>query len=85
FSQYAAIAPVAGSYHTHEAFGELTIPLIGPSMNVPLINSANLHGAARYTDNSINGGFWSYTAGGDISPIPGLTVRGNYTRSFRQP
>lgn len=85
FSQYAAIAPVAGSYHTHEAFGELTIPLIGPSMNVPLINSANLHGAARYTDNSINGGFWSYTAGGDISPIPGLTFRGNYTRSFRQP
>jgi len=85
YSQYAAISPVAGSYHTHEGFGELTIPVVGPSMNVPLISSLNLHGAARYTDNSTNGGFWSYTGGGDYSPVPSLTFRGNFTRSFRQP
>ena len=85
YSQYAPIAPVAGSYHTHEAFGELTVPVIGQSMNVPLINSLNLHGAARYTNNSTNGGFWSYTGGADYSPVPSLTFRGNFTRSFRQP
>ncbi|WP_420383000.1 TonB-dependent receptor domain-containing protein [Novosphingobium sp.] len=84
-SQSAPMSPVSGSYHTHEAFGELSIPLVGESMNVPLISSLNAHGAARYTDNSTNGGFWSYTGGGDYSPIPSLTFRGNYTRSFRQP
>jgi outer membrane receptor protein involved in Fe transport len=85
YSQYAVQSPVSGSYHTHEGFGELTIPLVGKDMNVPLISSLNLHGAARYTDNSTNGGFWSYTGGGDYSPIPSLTFRGNFTHSFRQP
>lgn len=85
YSQYAAIAPVSGSYHTHEGFGELTVPLVSADMNVPLIHSATFHGAARYTDNSTNGGFWSYTAGGEYSPFGGLTFRGNVTRSFREP
>jgi outer membrane receptor protein involved in Fe transport len=85
FSQYAVIAPVSGPYYTHEGFGELTIPVISRDMNIPFLESLNLHGAARYTDNSQNGGFWSYTGGGDISPGFGLTIRGNYTRSFREP
>lgn len=85
YSQYAAIAPVSGSYYTHEAFTEVTVPLLSPDMNIPLLREVTLHGAARYTDNSLNGGFWSYTGGGNWSPIKGLTLRGNYTRSFRAP
>lgn len=85
YSQYAVIAPVRGSYRTHEAFTELTVPVIGRDMGVPLIRELTLHGAARYTDNSLNGSFWSYTGGGNISPVDGLTFRGNYTRSFREP
>lgn len=79
------ITPVAGSYHTHEAFGELTIPLIGPDQHIPLVHEITFHGAGRYTDNSLNGGFWSYTGGGTYAPFAGLTFRGNYTRSFREP
>jgi outer membrane receptor protein involved in Fe transport len=88
YTQYGnsiPITPVAGSYHTHEAFGELTVPLVGPDMHVPLIHELSFHGAGRYTDNSLNGGFWSYTAGGTYAPFGGLTFRGNYTRSFREP
>lgn len=85
YSQYAVIAPVRGSYRTHEAFTELTVPVIGRDMRIPLIRELTLHGAARYTDNSLNGSFWSYTGGGNISPVDGLTFRGNYTRSFREP
>lgn len=85
YSQYAVIAPVAGSYYTHEGFTEVTLPLLSPDMHIPLLRELTLHGAARYTDNSLNGGFWSYTGGGNWSPINGLTVRGNYTRSFRAP
>ena len=85
YSQYAAIAPVSGSYYTHEAFTEVTVPLLSPDMQIPLLRELTLHGAARYTDNSLNGGFWSYTGGGNWSPLKGLTLRGNYTRSFRAP
>lgn len=79
------ITPVSGSYHTNEGFAEVNLPLVSPSMNVPLIHSLELHGAARYTDNSIAGGFWSYTGGATYQPANFLTFRGNYTRSFRSP
>ena len=79
------ITPVSGAYHTNEGFGELTIPLVSPDMHVPLIHSLDLDGSARYTRDSLSGGFWSYTGGGTYSPISGLTFRGNYTRSFRSP
>lgn len=79
------ITPVSGAYHTDEGFGELSIPVISPDMHVPLIHSLDLSGAARYTRNSLTGGFWSYTGGGTYAPIGGLTFRGNYTRSFRAP
>ncbi|WP_230481643.1 TonB-dependent receptor domain-containing protein [Sphingomonas sp. Leaf21] len=85
YSQYAAVAPVQGSYYTHEAFTEVTVPVLSPDMHIPLLRELTLHGAARYTDNSLNGGFWSYTGGGNWSPFKGLTLRGNYTRSFRAP
>ena len=85
YSQYAQIAPVAGSFHTHEAFTELTVPILGPDMKIPLIRELTLNGAARYTDNSLNGSFWSYSYGGNLSPVEGLTFRGNFTRSFREP
>lgn len=85
YSQYAVIAPVGGSYHTHEVFSEVTVPVLGPDMHIPLVHELTLHGAARYTDNSLNGGFWSYTGGGNYSPVAGLTFKGNYTRSFREP
>lgn len=80
------IDPVSGAYHTNEAFGELSIPVVSNSMDVPLVYSLNFSGAARYAKNSLTkGGFWSYTAGGDYAPIQGVVFRGNYTRSFRAP
>ncbi|MCJ2183941.1 TonB-dependent receptor [Novosphingobium sp. 1949] len=79
------ITPVSGAYHTDEAFGELSIPLVSPDMGVPLVYSLDLNGAARYTRNSLTGGNWSYTAGGSYAPVQGVTLRGNYTHSFRAP
>jgi outer membrane receptor protein involved in Fe transport len=79
------IDPVAGSYHTNEFFTELNVPLVSDDMNVPLINSLELQGAARYVRNSMTGGFWAYTGGGKYAPVKGLTLRGNYTRSLRAP
>jgi outer membrane receptor protein involved in Fe transport len=79
------IVPVAGSYHTDEGFGELQIPVVSPDMGISFIHSLDLNAAARFTQNSITGGFWSYTGGGSLAPVEGLVFRGNYTRSFRSP
>lgn len=79
------ITPVSGAYHTDEGFAELTIPVVSPDMNVSFMHSFELNGAARYTKNSLTGGFWSYTGGATIEPVAGFSFRGNYTRSFRSP
>jgi outer membrane receptor protein involved in Fe transport len=63
----------------------MVIPLVSPDNNLSFIHSAQLFGRARYSDNSINGGQFSYTAGGTLSPIRDVMFRGNYTRSFRSP
>ncbi len=76
---------VDGSYHTHEAFGELDAPLISPKMQIAGAYNLNLHSAGRYVYNSMTGGFWTWTAGAAWSPTRDFTFRGNYTRSLRAP
>ncbi|WP_324261261.1 TonB-dependent receptor [Altererythrobacter sp. H2] len=80
-----AITPLSGKYNLDEVFGEMSIPLVSPDNNIPFIYSAQLFGRGRYTHNSINGGQFSYTAGGTFAPIADVQFRGNYTRSFRAP
>ncbi|TWB68337.1 TonB-dependent receptor-like protein [Nitrospirillum amazonense] len=85
FGNSIPIDPVAGEYHTNEGFGEVNIPVVAPNMAVPLVYSLELQGAARFVDNSQTGTFWSYSGGGTYQPIRDITLRGNYTRSFRAP
>lgn len=85
FGRSVPIDPVAGKFSTNEGFGELTVPLIGPDLSVPLIRSLNLHGAVRYIDNSLAGDDWTYTGDVRWELFPGVTLRTNYTRSVRAP
>lgn len=80
-----AITALSGSYNLDEVFGEITIPLVIDENNVPFIHNATLTGRGRYSDNTVNGGFFSYMVGGTIAPIPDVEFRGNFTRSFRSP
>ena len=79
-----AIEPVSGSYNLDEVFGEVIIPLIDPDQNF-FIHAAELKGSIRYVDNTVNGGFTAFSAGGTIAPFDFLSFRGNFTRSFRAP
>jgi outer membrane receptor protein involved in Fe transport len=79
-----AVAPTAGSYHLNEVFGEVLLPLITPD-NRATFSQLALFGRARHVDNSANGRFTAWSAGGSFAPIADLTLRGNYTRSFRAP
>lgn len=85
FGRSIPIDPVRGKFSTNEVFGELTVPLIGPDQNIPLVRSIELNGAARYIDHSIAGGDLTWTAGATYNPIRDITLRGNYTRSVRSP
>lgn len=79
-----AIPRVSGEYTIDEVFGEVLVPLVSPS-NDFFIHSAELNGAVRFVDNTINGTFTAFTAGGRIAVIPDIEIRGNFTRSFRAP
>jgi outer membrane receptor protein involved in Fe transport len=80
-----AITPLSGKYNLDEVFGELIVPLVNDDNNIPFIHNATLTGRGRYSDNTVNGGFYSYMIGGTLAPIPDVEFRGNFTRSFRSP
>lgn len=75
----------SGSFHTNEVFGEVLLPIIGPKNEIPFLERFELDGKVRYVNNSVNGGFTTYTYGGRLQPIRDITFRGNYTRSLRAP
>ncbi|WP_263587682.1 TonB-dependent receptor domain-containing protein [Sphingopyxis sp. GC21] len=84
FGRSIPIDPVRGSFTTNEFSGELKIPVITPGMD-SFVNAFELDGAARYIDHSAAGGDWTWTAGGRLSPVADVTIRGNFTRSVRAP
>lgn len=85
FGRSVPIDAVAGSFNTDEFFTEVRLPILGPDQNIPFINSFELHGAARYIDNSLAGGDWTYTGDARWELVRGLAFRANYTRSVRAP
>lgn len=80
-----AIAPLSGQYNVDEVFGEVSVPLITPQNDISFLNRVEVYGRGRVVNNSVNGNFFSWAAGGLIAPIPDITFRGNFTRSFRTP
>ena len=80
----APTVPVSGGFSVHEVFGELFVPIISSADDF-FIDSFDIFGRGRYVENDIAGGFFAWTAGAALSPIPDITFRGNFTRSFRAP
>lgn len=80
-----AITPLSGSYNTDEVYGELHLPVVTSKNDIPFLNRFELLGRFRYTDNSLNGGFLSWSAGAIVEIVKDVSFHGNYTRSFRAP
>lgn len=80
-----AIAPVRGQYTVNEGFGEILAPLVTEHNNLSFLNRLELFARGRYVDNTVNGGFFAWAAGGVIAPVRDVAFRGNYTKSFRAP
>ena len=79
-----AIAANSGEYELNEVFGEVLVPLFTESNNF-FLDRAEVFARGRYVDNTVNGGFFAWAAGGRIALIKDIQFRGNYTKSFRSP
>lgn len=79
------ITPTTGSFSTKEIFAEVVIPLIDRDANLPLLKRFDITGKYRHVDNTVNGGFDTYTTGFQWEPFDSLQFRGNFTRSLRAP
>jgi iron complex outermembrane recepter protein len=77
-----AFTAIAGEFDSREAFVELVVPLIEDR---PFIHNLTLEAGARYADNSISGGNWTYKVGGNFMPIRDIKFRGTYARAVRAP
>jgi iron complex outermembrane receptor protein len=66
-------------------FGEIDVPIIGPEMNVPLVNKFEVDVSGRYDDYSDVGQTANPKFAADWTIIPGLKVRGSYSTSFVAP
>ena len=73
--------PTEGEYNVKELFGELNVPIEFGSARLEFT------GAGRYSDYSLDnvGGVWTYAGGVEFSPIPDVTLRGQYQRAVRAP
>lgn len=81
----AAIQPVSGKYNVDEVFGEVRLPFVQEHNNVPFIDRLEVNASGRYVDNTVNGGFFAWSAGATFAPVKDIAFRGNYTKSFRAP
>jgi len=78
------VTPTSGAYHMNEEFAEVLVPFVTPQ-NGAVISKLEAFGRFRNVDNSTNGSFQSWAAGGAFAPIRDIEFRGNFTRSFRTP
>ena len=85
YSQNVASLPVKGKFRTNEVFAELDASIIGPSNNVPFINSLSAQAAARLVDHSVAGSDVTWTLGGRWAPVRDVSLRGNFTHAIRSP
>lgn len=85
FGASAPIDPVQGGFTTNEGFGELSLPVVSPDMGLKYLSAFELKAAARYVDNNIAGADFTWTGGGRLAPVRGITFVGNFTRAIRAP
>lgn len=73
---FNAVQPIAGKFDTKEVFGEVRLPVLD-------ILSIDLKG--RYSDYSTIGGNFTWSVGGDFTPVDDVRFRATYSRANRAP
>jgi outer membrane receptor protein involved in Fe transport len=66
-------------------YGEIDLPLVSPSLDVPLVRSLNLSGALRWEDYRGIDKVLTPKFGLVYAPVSGLTLKASWGRSFKAP
>lgn len=74
--------PIDGEFTAKEAFGEISVPLLGDRF---LAQALTLNAAVRYSSYDLFGNDTNYKVGLDWQMIPSLKIRANYATAFRIP
>ncbi|WP_252258474.1 TonB-dependent receptor domain-containing protein [Erythrobacter aurantius] len=75
-----------GSRNVYSAHAELFVPLVGPDMDIPLIEELNLQLAGRIEHfDDINETAAVPRVAASWTTLPGVTLRGAWSRGFRAP
>ena len=72
----------AGSFQVHEAYAELSIPIVG---GLPWVEDLEVDLAGRLVDYDTFGTNFSYKAGLRWTPVRDVTLRGTVSTAFRAP
>jgi iron complex outermembrane receptor protein len=81
----ATVRDFTESRNVHFAYGELSIPLVSPSMRVPLVERLGLSAALRYERYGGIDEVATPKLGIVYQPHPAITLRGTWGRSFKVP
>lgn len=82
----AATFENSGGFTTDEFYGELSVPIVSPDLNIPLVRDLRAEGAYRNIDvSTLDETIDVFTVGGSYSPIEDIQFVGNYTESTRLP
>lgn len=66
-------------------YGELFVPLVSATQNIPLVNELAVSAAARYDHYNDFGSTTNEKIGATWSPVSGIKFRASYSTSFRPP
>ncbi|MBB3357028.1 MULTISPECIES: TonB-dependent receptor [unclassified Novosphingobium] len=84
----AASSTIANSSNSRQvafAYGEVSVPLVGPGNSRPFLHRLLLNGAVRYEHYNAIGSVATPKFGLVYSPAPDLTLKGSWGRSFKAP
>lgn len=76
---------VAGTRAVESLYGELAVPVVGPSMHIPLVRSVDLQLAGRFENYSDVGSVAKPKVAGSWDVIDGVRFRGSWSQGFRAP
>jgi outer membrane receptor protein involved in Fe transport len=79
------LANFAVDRQTYYAYGELSLPLIGPRNDIPFIERLNITGAVRYEDVSHVGKVATPKLGLIYAPSADLALKFSWGKSFKAP
>ncbi len=82
---FVPVAQTHGDFSTHEAYGELNVPLIGDNFSWPFAHTLDVDGAYRHVDSALAGSNNAWNYGLVFAPTQDVGFRFGRASTYREP